>query len=105
MHNKLKLGILALVALSTGASAFSFSSTLLNSKGPNRAKAVFTYYVYATLMGPGHNLTRVITVNAIICPWGNLDCKVTTNISYITVGSQKLVPKTSIISVLSNRMN
>ena len=101
---KIQLGVLALIALATGMSAFSSSVKTARANINNHAEAVFTYYVYITLTGVGHNNTRVVTFNPILCNnFSARDCKILTNTAAITtVGGLKLVAPGT-FTILSHR--
>ena len=89
---KIQLGALALIALATGMSAFSSSVKAAKTNISNHAKAVFTYYVYATLTGTGQNNTRVVTVASQFCTGTGNVCKITTGTAATTtIGGKKLV--------------
>jgi len=100
---KIQLGVLALIALGAGISAFSSSIKVANANNGNHSKAVFTYWVYATLTGIMQNNTRVVTVTPTICTGTIRDCKIVTNTeAIITIGGKKLVADGT-FTVLSKR--
>lgn len=99
MNNKIKLGALALIALATGASAFSAKAKTAKAHANISKLANFTYYVYQTLTGG----TKLVTTTFNSCPGGSNTCQARFSAAFQLDGTTKWEPAANKTAVLAHR--